>query len=290
MNLKTQTSNLESRLRRRAALAALAALALAACGGKVAEDGLEFPKVKRKSLRGTGVVVDSRGKPINIPGAKVSVALYGQVGIGDRHTASPVIGPDGLYDAPLQEGKYTAEAWVELAFEGHQYRLFLDPLEGEKARKFVSEASDGVVNHFRWKIYGLRPGATNIADPTSSYGGQLRIAVKPVDRREASPPDDAELSITISPVGPMIDGSEAKPLTQSCTIAQLKAVGAWLDIPLGKWSASGTLMRSGGPKRKLKCVGPKGDPVDACEFFFKPEPNAIGYVEPASVVFLETED
>lgn len=273
----------------RGALCASLALA-AACGGERASDGdIEYPRVKRIPLHATGVIVDNRGKPIDMPGAKLTVAVYGQVKLGDRQSRSPEVGPDGRYDAQIEEGKFSVEAWIRLDYDGMHYKLFLDPLEGVVSRQMRNEAAEGIVTRFRWRIHGARPGANDPKSPYSFYGGQVRVAVKSFEKETPLPPDDAILSMKFAPDGPLIDGSAGEAFEKTCTIAELRAFDTIPDVPLGRWIATGTLQRKGEPRKKLACLGEDGQPKEICVIRFKPSSSVEGFTDPASAIFEEPE-
>lgn len=125
---------------------------------------------------------------------------------------------NGYYETPVPEGNWTASVQVEINYEGSAYKFDLHP---ENTASFTGNA--GAIRNFTWKLHGRRP--------QGGYYGMNMILSGPV------PPRD-DITLTLTPNGPLADGSAGKTLTRKLTRTANGAYGIF-DIPVGRYTVTG---------------------------------------------------
>lgn len=138
---------------------------------------------------------------------------------------------------------YRAYAWLGVRYEGQKFCSRLALPKTSEYNPFVPR--DGVVRNFQWKLSGRVPDWDDDTSESAYFGG----SVSPMhggdfQDRYATQQDQIELSLT--PVGPLIDGSAGKPLTK--TVPALKVA---LDIPIGTYRVKATFIGKDGKREAL---------------------------------------
>lgn len=161
----------------------------------------------------TGVVTDTKGQPIS--GAEVVVdntLIY-------NSNLLTVSDANGKYKVKLS-GSFTWMAYATMtkSYNGKTYKYDLYP---EKNEGFTS---DGAVRNFSWKIAGNKPGSTG------TYGAtiQLQSAI-------GSPIMAEDVDFTLTPDGPLIDGTTGQTLTLRGGPPRSTGYFKLIDIPLGRY-------------------------------------------------------
>lgn len=179
-----------------------------------------------------GVVKDAQGVPI--AGAEV---------VANNHylSGSNLVtntNASGQYSIRLGFGTYHASAYVEKVYNGKKYRMNLHP---EYTQNFSQY--DAVVCNFTWKLSG-DASAIN----ARYYGSTVTL-----DKELMSTVYDPEnIEFVLTPVGPLIDGSEGKTLTLKPGLPMSDDYGKLSNIPLGKYTIKGTYRENGtGPVKKV---------------------------------------
>jgi hypothetical protein len=193
----------------------------------------------------SGRVLGADGRPISVPGAKVTVSIYGvsyQSGQNVSFHATP--GTDGEYAQRVADGSYRVTATVELNYDGQAYRFDLEPVGGSSSNR---DSAGGISQDFVWRIQGLiagRPaGSTNAND-------YLGISVAPRFQSVFSDRNnrwitiggpDARVIFTLTPTAPLIDGSRGQPLTLETDYDPLFSDirSGLLDVPIGIYEITG---------------------------------------------------
>lgn len=182
-----------------------------------------------------GRVTDSAGNPIK--GAEI------------------VVDNQFLYDSNIvlttdAQGKYRAEmpgaaatynvtASFKKTYNNAKYTFRLAP---ENPELFAGR--DGAVRDFTWKLTGEQPDA-----PDTFYGGTVLFDLSPINPADDSYVDSAGVTLTLTPTGPLVDGTPGKPVTKR---AENTGDGwAVRDIPVGPYKITATLTTGSGRKQPL---------------------------------------
>lgn len=202
-------------------LATLALPGLPACGR---HDGSTV--IATETGYATGKVVDTRGEPV--AGAKILLD-------NSVYYASYIHGStreDGSYRIKLQPGAWKADASLEREYNGRTYTLELHPDNVD------SFDESGAVRNFVWKLEGRTPD-----NDYGYYGGFIQLSTD-LDFHE----DMADIQLTLTPAGPLIDGSEGRTL-------QLRLHDHyWVDryqvedVPIGRYRVTAILRGDGGDR------------------------------------------
>lgn len=206
-----------------------------------------------------GRVLGPGGKPLDRPGVRVEVQIAGVLhATSERTVVRFDAAADGTYVRPLEPGTYSPPtARIEFPFEGSNYRLPLLPVRKPDASS--TDASDGVVQDFAWRLTGLRPDAR--ADPDSPdpwIGGCVRLDYIGLDVREQRAlrpaPAGTRVAFTLTPKSPLADGTAGEPVVAERAYS---AGGSGLlqplitDLPLARWEVKGAEVFPDGRRRAL---------------------------------------
>lgn len=225
----------------------LTCLALAALPGCEGSATAATPAAERGYA--TGKAVNTRGEPI--AGAKILLdnAVFYASYI-DTTTRD-----DGSYRIRVEPGAWKADATFKTTYNGKTYVIELDPDNNDSFNE------EGVVRNFTWKLEGRAPD-----NEYAYYGGFIQLNTD-LDFYE----DMADIELTLTPSGPLIDGSPGKTL-------QLRMGDHyWVDryqiedVPIGRYVVTATLHGDGGPRPlKIQDWHTKGDFVPAFQLDFRP--------------------
>ncbi|WP_019012104.1 carboxypeptidase-like regulatory domain-containing protein [Deinococcus aquatilis] len=170
----------------------------------------------------TGTVKDAAGRPV--PGAQIAVDNTYFDG-AELHT---VTNSKGQYRIDLKQtlGAWQVVGWVQRTYHGETYRL---PLQPDKAAAFGG--ASGAARNFTWRISGKTPnggvyGARFYALDGFSSDGEV------VER--------GDLEVTLTPEGPLLDGSPGKPIT-------VRYNAPLNDVPLGRYRVTARSLSGKGP-------------------------------------------
>ncbi len=174
----------------------------------------------------TGLVVDTHGNPV--AGAKIlldNTVFYASY----IHGSSKA---DGRYRIKLHPGAWRAQASIKKDYNGRTYTLELHPHDND------GFSEEGAVRDFSWKLEGRTPD-----NEYGYYGGFIQLTTD-LDFHE----DLSDIEITLTPDGPLIDGSQGKTL-------QLRLRDHyWVDnyqiedIPIGRYTVTATLHGDAGAR------------------------------------------
>src|SRR5439155_14548322 len=199
----------------------------------------------------TGKLSDAQGKPIS----NVTVSIFGFTDNGEPVTReTKVAGPAGAYDLELPSGKYnTPTARIAVDYNGRHYELPLAAADGTKEWLDQKESRLGMVRDFVWKIAGPVPGGDPLS-PSGYWGGTIEFD------KGADLGDIAKIEINLRPEGPLIDGSEGKPVVFIRVWPWKKREDHYLlDVPLGRYTATAKILIGTRPK-PLRLVSYTVDP------------------------------
>jgi hypothetical protein len=187
----------------------------------------------------TGTASDAAGQPLE------DVLVWAQpASVGGLHQTRTEA--DGSYEIDgLMNLGHRVRAWVEVDYRGRHYCLRL----GMKAKKEASPAG-GLRRDFRLQASGRIPDVTWTSGDGAFFGGTVRVHRRMLD---------GSLELALEPTGPLIDGSEGKPITRVVPVTQGRAEVDFLDIPVGPYRARVTHIAPDGSRRAL----PIGASLDA---------------------------
>jgi hypothetical protein len=185
-----------------------------------------------------GVVLNRSGKPI----AGVKVWCY--VGVPNYWTysqGSNVVATtdgNGHYSLDIHEliGVPHVHAVWTTTYHDMRYQVPLMALDGhgQPRETDIAAKEKGDVFHFVPVLTGLRAGA----DPDnmfSYYGAGLTLSQDVGSTYRRGIPANSTLRVTLTPQGPLVDGSAGRALTHEW---RNMGVGDWRDIPLGVYSVT----------------------------------------------------
>ncbi len=228
-------------------LAALVSLGLSACELRA---GNATPKAEAGYA--TGVVLDTQGKPI--AGAKILLdnsVFYNSYIHGSTQE-------DGTYRIKAQPGAWRAYASFKKTYNGKTYSLDLHP------DTIDSFDDTGAVRNFVWKLEGREP-----ENEYNYYGGLVTIF------QDTDFHDDMEdVELTLTPSGPLIDGSEGKTLVLRQGGHYWVQFGYLQDIPIGRYTVTAILKGEDGPRPlRIQDWHTDGDFKSELQLDFIPEPS-----------------
>ncbi|MEU8192316.1 carboxypeptidase-like regulatory domain-containing protein [Microbispora amethystogenes] len=220
-------------MERRVALGVLLTAALSGCG--IVEEGQVSGSVREeRSGRGgepgevepgevepgvlKGRVVDAQGRPIE--GAEIvadNQLLYNSNAVA--RTAG-----DGLYRVDTDvRATFHASGTVVRRYNGQDYTLSLAP---DDDAPFAGPS--GAIRNFTWKLTGKKP------DDLGFYGSKVLFRLDLNDQINTGAfLDDEKVRLTLTPEGPLIDGSEGTRIVRQAT---RNGDGSGLeDIPVGRY-------------------------------------------------------
>jgi hypothetical protein len=193
--------------------------AASAGSGSDAKGGPQEPSGKVEAGWVKGRVVDTQGRPIK--GAEVVVdnqLLY---------DSNLVLTTDanGEYRAELPPiaATYAVTASFKKTYENNKYTFALQASDPEA---FVGKT--GAVRDFTWQLTGERADM-----PDSFHGATVVYYLDPMNPVDDSYADSANVRLTLTPVGPLVDGSTGKTVERKPE----NTGDGWAvrDIPVGKY-------------------------------------------------------
>ena len=228
-------------------LAAVFTLGLSACA---IQAGDAAPKAETGYA--TGTVLDTQGKPI--AGAKILLdnsVFYASYIHGSTKE-------DGRYRIKVQPGAWKAHASIKKTYNGKTHTLELQP---DNTDSFDDE---GAVRNFAWTLEGRTPD-----NQYGYYGGFIQLSTD-LDFND----DLGDVEITLTPSGPLIDGSQGK------TLRLRLGDHYWVDhyqiedIPLGRYTVAATLNSEAGKRRlRIQNWHTKGEFQPEFQLDFIPKPG-----------------
>lgn len=235
-----------------------APLVLAACPGPSTGPGTNTPGPNGPGTNtpGTqpaanvisGTVTDTQGNPL--PNAEIIV--FGTTNGSDQQRYTTTTDSNGAYSVQVAAGQYYTYAFANVTYENTAWSLPLDPVDGVND---MQNPANGLTKDFRWKLDGLQPQQPAY-DPHNFYGVPLHLNFAGLNL----PPDGATFTFTLTPNGPLIDGSTGQTLTfQRSAQAMRTDPGSvslddtdnLYDIPIGDYTITGQVTLADGSTQSL---------------------------------------
>jgi hypothetical protein len=212
-------------------------------------------------ISGTATTTDGRPLP----------TFAGDIGgyslTSGKNVNASIDGAAGAYTTRVGPGQFSMRAWTDVEYNGRKYRIDLHPADGKPAlHKYDTTA--GLLKNFIWRLDGYRPGQDERSgDVDATYGGTLDLNpeghgvqywwdIKDDKQHKPEPKIDADatVEVTLTPDGPLIDGSTGKPIVLTIKPASIKA---YMDrkrrgIPIGRYKATARAIAAKGSARALR--------------------------------------
>lgn len=210
----------------------------------------------------TGKVTDSKGLPIS--NARVvldNTVLYASYihGTSDKF---------GTYRIKALPGSWRTFAYVDKIYNGQVYSMELFP-DGIDAFN-----EEGAVRNFTWKLEGDMPW-----EAEAYYGGTVLLSTD-----YGFYEDEKDIEITLTPVGPQIDGSTGKTLLLKYGEKKWTHRNELWDIPIGRYKVTAKLKKEGKViPLKIEDWYKRGGLVSEFQLDFIPKPGN-GVNNSASIV------
>ncbi|WP_181392103.1 carboxypeptidase-like regulatory domain-containing protein [Deinococcus irradiatisoli] len=190
----------------------------------------------------SGVVLDPQGRPL--PGARVYLTgtTFTQ---GQKTSFETQTGTDGTYAVRVPDGRYSAKVSQTVTYNGTTYSFILYPLSGNPRTEV--DSSEGGSLDFQWRLSGLSAySAPGASEPTDYYGASINLSYCGLPARAycgadytaltpGAAPGGSQITVTLTPTGPLVDGSAGKPVVFSFPASPLRP-----DYPAG--SSGGRLV------------------------------------------------
>ncbi len=197
----------------------------------------------------TGLVLDTQGQPLE--GAEV-VIVPDIVG-GDVRVRTDA---NGRYKvSSLIDVSYKARAYIEAPYNGHPncqtLSMSLVMTNADEDISFVVN-DQGAERNFQWQLTGKRDGGF--------YGAEIDFPYIPEKYRDIA----NVIELTLTPTGPLIDGSEGSVLVRDFLFNETYKVE---DIPLGPYTLQAVLVGNDGSRTQLGLstkvgLGTESDPSE----------------------------
>ena len=238
-----------------AGIVALAGTAALAGAGVLGADGVA-PNVVE------GTVHTTDGRPV----AGATIRISGATGAGRGTTKNATTDEEGRYRLAVPLGHYDVDGFADLEFEDQTYReLWLDRTNPDCGRVMSDR---GIERHFVLRVSGPKRCTTN--DGNAWHGGDITLAPREI-------PDDAVVTFTFAPVGPLADGTPGEVQTHTRTGAALHRGRAATaeemayipDVPLGRWRVSAAVQLGDGTTLAGALTTPDGDAGEEVEIVFR---------------------
>lgn len=185
--------------------------------------GSPVPGIGPRAGYVTGTVFDTQGRPLAGAGVLIAGTTYVQ---GQRTSFEAVTGADGTYSVRVPDGRYGARAWYDAQYDGVRYSRILHPLSGNPNTEIDSEVG-GTID-FQWVLTGLvsAPGD----EPSDYYGASINLSYcgLPADAYcsfdyegfpdRAIAPGGSTVMVTLTPIAPLLDGSQGETLTYQFSV------------------------------------------------------------------------
>jgi hypothetical protein len=190
----------------------------------------------------TGKVTDSEGRGME------GIQVYFDNTVYYNSGFSTTTGPGGAYSSEIPyAGAYRAYAEMRHTYNDRVFEIEFHP------ENFDSFNDGGAVRNFQWKLTGEKP-----SNPGTYYGGEIWINPDP----ESNIYDRENVQLTLTPVGPLIDGSAGQTLQRSCGAPLTDWYAKIKDVPIGRYEITAVHL-------------PTGTPLKLREFYPEPYQDAI---------------
>ncbi|HKY99336.1 MAG TPA: carboxypeptidase-like regulatory domain-containing protein [Gemmatimonadaceae bacterium] len=194
-------------------------------------------------VQGTVSTIDGR------PVAGATIRIAGATGAARGTSITAKTDANGRYRVNVPLGHYNVDGFAELQYNGQTYKeLWLDRGDAPCERVMSDK---GIVRNFVLRLSGTKrcTNGTDLRNPDAYYGAYITAM-------SSAFPDDAVITFTLTPTGPLADGTKGRTVVIKRSGAALKKGGgpigetAFLhDIPLGRYKIAATVRYADGSQR-----------------------------------------
>ena len=201
-----------------------------------------------------GTVKDMAGKPL--AGAVVFID-----GVYDNNMVLTTKS-DGAYRMRLPPGAYRVTATLEHEFDGQLFKVDLRPNTTDSF-----SYDDGAVRNFTWALSGRK-----VKPDMGEFGGFIYVNI---GSGEHFVEDTHNITYTLTPSGPLIDGSTGEVIVRKGGRPRTADYGKINDVPIGRYVITGVYAPPGMKPQTLKFRDREisEDWADSLEFGFRAEGN-----------------
>jgi hypothetical protein len=213
-----------------------------------------FPKLPKKKGYLRGYALNTNGKPLQ--NVRIMIAAP-SLGYGYGSTAQTVrTDARGYYEIkPMFGGCTVRSAGYLTTYRGKIYALPLHPVDGQ----IDSIDNNGEIENFVLLTYGPVSAAKAADNPEYTgayYGGAFNFNywTREATDLDASPSRlilDSVVEITLTPDGPLLDGSKGRVIVVRKKITP-RGYFPINDIPIGRYKIKAALVSEGGRLLKIK--------------------------------------
>ncbi len=184
----------------------------------------------------TGQARNAAGAPL----ADVRLRVFGTTDAGQRSSLNTRSKADGSFALRLPAGNFSLrEAIWRVMHEGREYRLPLY-LEGEEQDDF--DSTEGATARLTLRMAGKIAARKADTDENAWFGGTVELEFINSDGTTATDlPSNAQLTVTLTPRSPRLDGTPAAPLRSTRPLAWTRSSRVILDVPLATYEAQVSL-------------------------------------------------
>jgi hypothetical protein len=219
---------------------------------------------------GAGVIKGTALKQDGSPIASFGGNIYGYSGKSGQNVTASIDGANGKYATNTGPGQFGIRAWTDVQYNGRQYRIDLHPVDNQVVlHKY--DATSGVAKDFVWKLDGFRPGVDERSDDRNygHYGGSIMLSAEGHGAtyqdithnygsapQEKALPKEGVVELTLTPSGPLIDGSTGKPVVIKLDLANWNGYMDRLTrgIPIAKYNATAKWTSASGESKPLRVL------------------------------------
>jgi FKBP-type peptidyl-prolyl cis-trans isomerase len=232
-------------------VAALIVFAMLAARAAAADT--RVPTLQPKPGYVIGCVVNMRSEPLS----NVTISVAGTTFPLGLHANYEVEVENGHYELEVPDGSYYVYATLSTLYNGQKYKVELHPFD-DKEYYSKSNSKNGIVKNFFWKLSGLNSLRGSPDYASHHHGGSILLQEESDITHEYNHafPKDSTVQITLTPQGPLIDGSQGRTLSFRATapgppkgtlgIGTRGQLGSLLGIPIGRYIVSAELTPPGG--------------------------------------------
>lgn len=249
-------------------------------GKPVGVGALPNPKLGALAARAgtiTGRAVKSDGTPVPSFFVRYSgfqdgkLANTSATGYAIDTVNSTAKGAGGRYSIQVPQGAYRVSAYVTYPYKGRSYNFPLEAVNAPARHDYdglgLDKLKGGLVRDFVLKMTGKKAGASEETETVykhAYYGGRIDLYADEYEGilgggnqlttplRSAYPPD-SQVEITLTPQGPLVDGTKGEVLT---TLRPLGDDGKWTfnlrGVYPGTYTATARLLKSDGATLPLR--------------------------------------
>ena len=206
---------------------------------------------RRKPHTILGDILCLNGKPIP-NAASYEVFVWGTTVAAQTTHYGLEVDANGHFEQQIPDGLYQIKASCIVDHAGHRVPIDLVAIDGKKHGVDQATAT-GVVKDFRMVMSGLKPEA----DPKAAdayFGGVLSVngpAYGVTIGSFSTRHPGAKVQVTLTPRGPLIDGSSLDPLSFDIAVTNLDYSLRLRSLPLGEYDCTTTLVGTDGTKQTL---------------------------------------